>query len=147
MKTEPTTFSVDDLAALPDRSTGWDGVRNYQARNFMRDEMRTGDQILLYHSSCEVPGVVGVMEVVGEARPDPTALDPDDPYFDPDSDPDAPHWMMVDVRLARALARTISLEELRGVPELDGMQLLRRGNRLSVMPVTAAEFKCVLRLE
>jgi predicted RNA-binding protein with PUA-like domain len=93
MKTEPTTFSIDDLAAMPDRTTGWDGVRNYQARNFMRDGMQLGDLVLLYHSSCAIPGVVGIMEVVREAHPDPTALDPEDPHFDPKSDPDAPRWL------------------------------------------------------
>jgi predicted RNA-binding protein with PUA-like domain len=146
MKTEPTTFSIDDLAAMPDRTTGWDGVRNYQARNFMRDGMQLGDLVLLYHSSCAIPGVVGIMEVVREAHPDPTALDPEDPHFDPKSDPDAPRWLMVDVRLTRSLARIIPLDELRTTPELAQMQLLRRGNRLSVMPVTEAEYACILRL-
>jgi predicted RNA-binding protein with PUA-like domain len=146
MKTEPTTFSIDDLAAEPNATTGWDSIRNYQARNFMRDEMRLGDQVLLYHSSCAVPGIVGIMEVVGEARPDPTALDPDDPYFDPKSDPDAPRWVMVDVQLVETFDEIITLESLREVPELTDMQLLRRGNRLSVMPVTAKEFKRILKL-
>ena len=146
-KSEPNTWSWDDQVAKGDAGEPWDGIRNYQARNFMRDEMQVGDQVLLYHSSCETPGVVGVMEVASEAYPDPTALDPDDKYYDPKSDPEDPRWFLVDVRLQRALARTITLQELREQPGLQDMQLLRRGNRLSVMPVSADEFAQVLELE
>jgi len=146
MKSEPTTFSIDDLDASRGRRTIWDGVRNYQARNFMRDDMSVGDQVLLYHSSCEIPAVVGLMSVVAGAVPDPTALDPDDPHFDPKSDPEAPRWVAVEVRLERRFRRPITLETLRSDPALEGMQLLRRGNRLSVMPVTEAEFERVIAL-
>lgn len=148
MKTEPATFGVDDLAAAT-RATAWDGVRNYQARNMLRDEMRRGDLAFLYHSSCEVPGVVAVMEIVKEGYPDPTAFDRRHHHFDPDSDPAQPRWFVVDVRLKRRLARTITLEELRkhAARQLRGMVLLRPGNRLSVMPVQAAHWKFILSLE
>ena len=149
MKTEPSTFSVEDLAAAARRTTGWDGVRNYQARNMLRDEMKKGDQAFLYYSSCEVPGIVAIMKIVKEGYPDPTAFDRKDPHYDADSDPRDPRWFMVDVQLQRRLARTITLEELRAHAgkELKGMVLLRPGNRLSVMPVEAAHWKYILSLE
>jgi len=149
MKTEPSTFSVEDLAAAARRTTGWDGVRNYQARNMLRDEMKKGDQAFLYYSSCEVPGIVAVMKIVKEGYPDPTAFDRKDPHYDADSDPRNPRWFMVDVQLQRRLARTITLEELRAHAgkELKGMVLLRPGNRLSVTPVEAAHWKYILALE
>ena len=141
MKTEPGTFGVDDLAAAPRRTATWDGVRNYQARNMLRDEFRRGDQAFLYHSSCEVPGIVAIMDVVRGGHPDKTAVDRDDPRN--------PRWYAVDVRLKRRLKRTITLADLRAHAsrELRSMVLLRRGNRLSVMPVSAAEWRCILALE
>lgn len=149
MKTEPTTFSVDDLAAARNRTTRWDGVRNFQARNMLRDQMKRGDQAFLYHSSCEVPGIVAIMQVVKEGYPDPTAFDPRDEHYDPDSDPKAPRWFMVDVRLERRLERVITLEMLRkhATRELKGMLLLRPGNRLSITPVEPAHWKHILSLE
>jgi len=149
MKTEPTTFGVEHLAAAPQRTTVWDGVRNYQARNMLRDEMKKGDQAFLYYSSCEVPGIVAIMQIVKEGYPDPTAFDRKHHHYDPGSDPQLPRWYMVDVQLKRRLARTITLEELRAHArkELKGMVLLRRGNRLSVTPVDAAQWKFILTLE
>jgi predicted RNA-binding protein with PUA-like domain len=149
LKTEPESFSVEDLAAAPRRTTGWDGVRNYQARNLLRDEMRRGDQALLYYSSCAVPGIVAIMQVVKEAYPDPTAFDRKHHHYDAGSDPRKPRWFMVDVQLKRRLARTITLAELRAHAgkELRGMVLLRPGNRLSVTPVETAHWKFILSLE
>jgi predicted RNA-binding protein with PUA-like domain len=147
MKSEPASFSIDDLARAPRKTTAWDGVRNYQARNMLRDEMQKADQVLFYHSSCEVPGVAGIAEVVRTAYPDPTAFDAKHHHYDPDSDPDDPRWFMVDVRLVRKLKRVITLDELRSARGLAGMQLLKRGNRLSVMPVSAQEWQRVLALE
>jgi predicted RNA-binding protein with PUA-like domain len=149
MKTEPSTFGVEQLAAAPRRTTAWDGVRNYQARNMLRDEMRRGDQAFLYYSSCEVPGIAAIMEIVKEGYPDATAFDRSDHHFDPESDPAKPRWFVVDVRLKRRLARIIALEELRAHAsrELKGMVLLRPGNRLSVTPVESAHWKFILSLE
>ena len=149
MKTEPDTFSVETLAKAPRATTAWDGVRNFQARNMLRDDMKRGDQAFLYHSSCDVPGVVAIMEIVKEGYPDTTAFDRKDHHYDPDSDPAKPRWFMVDVRLKRRLDRVITLEELRkhAAKELEGMVLLRPGNRLSVMPVEAAHWKFILSLE
>jgi predicted RNA-binding protein with PUA-like domain len=149
MKTEPSTFGLETLAARPRRTTGWDGVRNYQVRNMMRDEMKKGDLAFLYHSSCAVPGVVATMTIVKEAYPDPTAFDRKDDHYDADSDAKNPRWYMVDVQLKQALARPISLEELRAHAnkELKGMALLRPGNRLSITPVDAAHWKFILALE
>ena len=149
MKTEPDTFGVDDLAAAPRSTTSWDGVRNYQARNTIRDDMKLQDQVFLYHSSTAVPGIVAVMEVVKEGYPDKTAFDRKDHHYDPESDPAKPRWFVVDVRLKRRLSRVITLGELRkhAAKELNGMVLLRPGNRLSVMPVEAAHWKFILSLE
>jgi len=149
MKTEPSTFGLENLAAAPRHTTAWDGVRNFQARNMLRDEMKTGDLAFLYHSSTEVPGVVAVMEVVKEGYPDATAFDRRDDHYDPDSDPKAPRWYVVDVRLKRRLKRTIALTELRAHAgkELKGMALLRPGNRLSITPVSDAHWKFILSLE
>jgi predicted RNA-binding protein with PUA-like domain len=149
MKTEPATFSAEDLAAAPRRTTAWDGVRNYQARNMLRDQMRRGDQAFLYYSSCEVPGIAAIMQIVKEGYPDPTAFDRKDHHYDAGSDPRNPRWYLVDVQLKRRLARTITLAELRAHAsrELKGMVLLRPGNRLSVMPVAAAHWKFILSLE
>jgi len=149
MKTEPATFGVEDLEAAPRHTTPWDGVRNYQARNMLRDELRRGDQVFLYYSSTEVPGIVAIMQVAKEGYPDPTAFDRKHHHYDPDSDPNNPRWFMVDVQLKRRLARTISLVELRAHAgkQLKGMVLLRPGNRLSVSPVEAAHWKFILSLE
>jgi predicted RNA-binding protein with PUA-like domain len=149
MKTEPSTFGLKHLSAAPRRTTAWDGVRNYQARNMLRDQMKKGDQAFLYHSSTEVPGIVAIMQIVKEAYPDPTAFERTHHHYDPQSDPKNPRWFMVDVRLQRPLARTITLDELRAHAdrELKGMVLLRRGNRLSITPVEAAHWKFILALE
>jgi predicted RNA-binding protein with PUA-like domain len=149
MKTEPSSFSVEDLAAAPRRTTAWDGVRNYQARNMLRDQMQRGDQAFLYYSSCAVPGIVAVMQIVKQGYPDATAFDRSDPHYDAGSDPRRPRWYVVDVRLQRRLARTIELAELRAHAgrELKGMLLLRAGNRLSITPVSAAHWKFILSLE
>ena len=144
-KSEPGVFSFDDLLARPDRTTFWDGVRNYTARNFMRHGMKLGDQVLFYHSNAEPSAIVGLCEVVREGYPDPTALDPNDPHFDPGSDPNDPSWFMVDVRAIRALPRSLSLQELRGRKELAGMALLRIG-RLSVSPVRPAEWDVIMTM-
>ena len=147
MKSEPGEFSVDDLAARPDKTEPWDGIRNYQARNFIRDVMNRGDLALFYHSSCAEPGVVGIMRVVSEAYPDPTAIDPNDKHYDAKSDPSNPRWFLVDVKLVRKLKRVISLTELKSHSALEDMALLRRGNRLSVMPVTKSHWDYLLALE
>ncbi|MEQ9465413.1 MAG: EVE domain-containing protein [Haliea sp.] len=146
LKTEPDTFSIDDLASRPGQTEPWDGVRNYQARNFIRDGMRVGDEVLVYHSSCAVPGVVGLARVAGKPRPDPTQFDPESPYFDPGSDPDHPRWVLVDVRYLRHLPRPVTLAELKQHADaLDGLALLRR-SRLSVMPVSEAQRDFILAL-
>lgn len=149
MKSEPSTFSIDDLARRPKRSSGWDGVRNYQARNFMRDDMAKGDLAFFYHSSCEVPGIAGIVTVTRPSHPDPTALDPNDPHYDPKSDPAKPRWFMVEVQLVRKLKRAITLDELRAHAEgkLADMHILRRGNRLSITPVSKAHWDFILSLE
>jgi predicted RNA-binding protein with PUA-like domain len=149
MKTEPSAFSVADLAAAPRRTTAWDGVRNYQARNMLRDQMKRGDQAFLYYSSTEVPGIAAIMQVVKEGYPDTTAFERRHHHYDPDSDPKNPRWYVVDVQLKRKLAHVITLEQLRAHAgkELKGMVLLRPGNRLSVMPVEEAHWKFILSLE
>jgi predicted RNA-binding protein with PUA-like domain len=143
IKSEPDVFSFGDLWAAPKRTTCWDGVRNYQARNFMRDDMKVGDLVLFYHSNAEPPAVAGVAEVVREAYPDHTAFDAADPHYDPKSRPDAPTWVMVDVRARERFARPVTLAELRAAPRLTGMALLQKGSRLSVQPVRADEWKVV----
>jgi predicted RNA-binding protein with PUA-like domain len=147
MKSEPDAFGINDLYNKPNQTEHWDGVRNYQARNMMRDAMKLGDQVFFYHSNCEQPGIVGIMEVVKEGYPDFTAFDPDDAHFDPKSDPDKPRWMMVDVRFVKTLSRTISLRELKAKQELVNMAVVRPGNRLSIMPVSADEWQFILGLE
>lgn len=146
VKSEPDSFSFDDLMAAPGRTTCWDGVRNYQARNFMRDDMKLGDLVLFYHSGAEPPAVAGVAEVVREGYADHTALDRRDPHYDPKSRADAPTWVMVDVRAAEPFRRLVTLAELRAAPGLAGMALLQKGSRLSVQPVTPAEFAIVRAL-
>jgi len=149
MKSEPDVFGIDHLAARPQQTEPWDGVRNYQARNMMRDEMKVGDQIFFYHSNCDEPGIVGLMEVVKEGYPDHTAFDPEQKYYDPKSDPKKPRWFMVDVRYRCHLRRNIQLKELRQYAEgpLEGMPLVRKGNRLSIMPVTREQWAFILSLE
>lgn len=147
MKSEPEAFSIQDLQAMPDQTEHWDGVRNYQARNMMRDDMKVGDLVFFYHSNCPEPGIVGIMQVVQEGYPDFTAFDPESKYFDPKSDPVTPRWIMVDIKLVRTLKRLISLRELKQYDELAGMQLLRRGNRLSITPVTAEQWVFILDRE
>jgi predicted RNA-binding protein with PUA-like domain len=149
MKTEPSTFSVEDLERAKRHTTGWDGVRNYQARNMLRDDMKKGDLAFLYYSSTDVPGIVAIMKVVKEGYPDPTAFDGKHDHYDPESDPANPRWYMVDVQLERRLGRVITLEELRkhATKQLKNMVLLRKGNRLSVTPVEPEEWKFILSLE
>jgi predicted RNA-binding protein with PUA-like domain len=145
MKSEPEEFSFDDLEQRPKQTEPWDGVRNYQARNFMRDDMSIGDQVLFYHSNCKVPGVVGIAEIASEAYPDPTAFDPEDKHYDPKSDPDKPRWMLVDVRFKRHLERVVSLQEIKQQAEaFEGLPLVRKGNRLSVMPVEQKHFDMIV---
>lgn len=146
MKTEPETFSIDDLAAAPNGTDHWDGIRNYQARNYMRDEMGVGDRVLIHHSSTNPPAVVGTARIAREAYPDHTAHDPDSPYFDPKSTPESPRWVMVDVQFERKFAAPLTMAELREAPELDGMLLLKKGQRLSIQPVEPHHFEAVLRL-
>jgi predicted RNA-binding protein with PUA-like domain len=149
LKSEPTSFGIDDLARAPRRTTTWDGVRNYQARNMLRDDMRRGDQAFLYHSSCDIPGIVGIVQITREGYPDPTAFARRHPHYDPDSVRAAPRWFMVDIRLQRKFTRVITLDELRAhaAKELQGLALLRPGNRLSVMPVTAPHWHFICALE
>jgi predicted RNA-binding protein with PUA-like domain len=148
MKTEPSTFSLEDLAKAPRQTTAWDGVRNFQARNMLRDQMKRGDQAFLYYSSTDVPGIAGVMEITKEGYPDPTAFDRKHHHYDPESDPQAPRWFMVDVKLKERFDRIIALTELRAhaTKELKGMVLLRPGNRLSVSPVEPAHWKFIRSL-
>lgn len=144
MKTEPDTFSIDDLRAR--KVEPWNGVRNYQARNFMR-AMRRGDEVMIYHSSCPVPGVAGLAKVASAPYPDPGQFDPNDEYFDAGSDRGAPRWLLVDVRFARKLKRAITLDEIRALKGLGDFALTRRGNRLSVLPVSDRQWAAILALE
>jgi len=146
MKSEPDAFSIDDLFNMPKQTEHWDGVRNYQARNMMRDDMKKGDLVFFYHSSCEVPGIAGTMEVVKEAYPDFTAFDPDSKYYDPKSTEDNPRWFMVDIRFKKKFKSIIPLSELKETPVLKDMQLLRKGNRLSIMPVSQKDWNTILKL-
>ena len=147
MKSEPNAFSIDDLARRPNLTEPWDGVRNYQARNFMRDAMRVGDQVFFYHSNCDLPGIVGLMEVASTSYADSTAFDPNSKYFDPKSDPANPRWFLVDVKYVRHTRRVIPLAELKEHEALESMQLLRKGNRLSITPVTEEQWCYILNLE
>lgn len=146
LKSEPDVFSFADLVAAPRKTTCWDGVRNYQARNTLRDQMKRGDLAFFYHSNADPAGVAGICEVVREGYPDHTAFDPRDPHHDPKSKLDAPTWYMVDVKAVRAFPRLVSLAELKGVKGLERMALLQKGSRLSVQPVSAAEWDIVCRL-
>ncbi|MFP4495451.1 MAG: EVE domain-containing protein [Halochromatium sp.] len=148
-KSEPDTFGIDDLKARPEQTEPWDGVRNYQARNMLRDQMQVGDLGFFYHSNVKQPGIVGLLEVVSPGYPDPTAFDPDSPYHDPKSTPEKPRWYLVDVRYRRHLRRPIGLAELKRHAEgaLAGFPLVRRSNRLSIMPVTPEHWDFILALE
>jgi predicted RNA-binding protein with PUA-like domain len=145
MKSEPGECSIDDVLRAPEQTVPWVGVRNYQARNFMRDQMRVGDGVLFYHSSCPEPGIAGICEVASAAYPDATQFDRSSPYFDEKSTPEEPRWQHVDVKLVRK-TRLLSLAEMRASPALATMQMLRRGNRLSITPVTAEEWRAVMQL-
>ena len=143
MKSEPEECSIDDALAAPKRSVPWTGVRNYQARNYMRDGMQVGDGVLFYHSSCPQPGIAGIARVASKTRPDPTQFDPKSPYFDAKSPADAPRWLLLDVQVVRK-TRLLGLPELRAVPELADLILLRRGNRLSITPVEARHWVLIV---
>ena len=145
MKSEPSEVSIDDLEAAPGQVLPWTGVRNYQARNFMRDDMRVGDGVLFYHSSCPEPGVAGLARIAGAPCPDPTQFDPADHYYDPKSTPDKPRWVQIDVTLVRK-TRLLPLREMRSAPGLATMRVLATGNRLSITPVTPEEWRAVNRL-
>ena len=144
MKSEPSCFSLDDLERSPGGVAAWDGVRNFQARNLLRDEIKTGDGVLFYHSSCAEPAIVGLAEVVSDGYPDHTAQDPRGEHYDPKATPDKPIWYMVDVKFRVRLPRPLTRADLSGHPVLGGMAVMRRGNRLSVQPVTADEWRGVL---
>lgn len=146
MKSEPSCFSIDELSKRPHQTAPWDGVRNYQARNFMRDSMQIGDLAFFYHSSCNPPGIVGTVEIVSDAYPDHTALDPNSDHFDPKSTLENPRWFMVDVHLKQKYPSIISIETLRHYPELEEMRVLQRGNRLSITPVTKHEWDFINHL-
>ena len=146
IKSEPEAYSIDDLEA--DGTEHWDGIRNNQARNFMRDDMKVGDKVLFYHSNCKPPGIVGICEVASEPYPDHTAFDAGEKYFDPKSDPDNPRWIMVDMKFIRKTRRLISLEEIKQhADQLEDFPLIRKGNRLSIMPVSEAHWEYLLTLE
>ena len=145
MKSEPSDVSIDDLAAMPDQTVAWYGIRNYQARNFMRDQMSVGDKVLFYHSSCAEPGIAGLAKISKRAYPDATQFDPKNKYFDPKATPENVRWVNVDVKLVKK-TRLLSLTELRSHPELATMRVLQRGNRLSITPVDPAEYAFILTL-
>lgn len=145
MKSEPDEVSIDDVLAAPKRTVPWFGVRNYQARNFMRDGMQAGDLAFFYHSSCAEPGIAGIVEIVGGAYPDATQFDPDSHYFDPKATLEQPRWISVDVKAVRK-TRLLGLQEMRTYPELENMRLLAKGNRLSVMPVEPDEWRFIDKL-
>ena len=146
LKTEPGVFSFDDLLQAPDQTTGWGGIRNYQARNFLRDQMEEGDRVLVYHSSADPPVVAGLAEVVRRGYPDPTQFDPKDDHYDPESTPAAPRWYQVDVKAVRKLPRAVALEEIRRTKALAKMPLVQRGQRLSVQPVAPEEYALIVRM-
>ncbi len=146
LKSEPDVFSIDDLASAKNRTTYWDGVRNYQARNTLRDDMQVGDLALYYHSNCDEPAIAGIAKIVKAGYPDFTAWDPKDPHFDPKTDPQNPRWFMVDVQFVEKLKEPLTLSYLRTAKELEGMVLLQKGSRLSVQPVTPSQFACIAKL-
>lgn len=146
MKSEPEVFSIDDLSKTKNKTTYWDGVRNYQARNYMRDEMKIGDKVIFYHSNTEPPAAVGICEVVKEGYPDFTAFDPEDPHYDPKSKNDNPTWFMVDVKLINKFKNNITLSAIKANKKLQKMKLVQPGNRLSVMPITKEEFDEIVKM-
>jgi predicted RNA-binding protein with PUA-like domain len=146
VKTEPSVFSWDDLQKLPNQTSPWEGVRNYQARNFMRDEMKLGDRVFFYHSVAKPLAIMGIAQVVKEAYPDPFAFDPKSDYYDPKSSPENPRWVMVDLQFESAFTPPIILDELKQTSGLEEMMLLRKGSRLSVQPVTAQEWEIVCNI-
>lgn len=146
MKSEPDEFGIEHLRQRPDQTEPWDGVRNYQARNMMRDQMQIGDLAFFYHSNCRPPGIVGIMEIASAPYPDPTQFDPESDYYDPKSRPDDPRWHLVEVKFYRQFERMITLDELRSHPELADMVVTRRGNRLSITPVSPSEWEFILAL-
>lgn len=146
MKSEPDEFGIDDLADCPNQTAHWDGCRNYQVRNMMRDQMKVGDRALFYHSNTKPPGVAGIMEIVREGYPDHTAFDPEDPHYDPKSDPDKPRWYMVDVRFVEKFPRYVPLSELKAEKRLSDMKILQRGNRLSITPISKREWDCIVAM-
>ena len=145
-KSEPDVFGIDHLIDMPKKTEHWDGVRNYQARNLMRDEMKVGDRAFFYHSNCDLPGVVGEVEIVKTGYPDHTARDPESNYYDPKASEENPRWFMVDVKFIRKFATTVSLTEMKAMPELADFRLVQKGNRLSVMPVEAEFYDFILGL-
>lgn len=145
-KSEPDAFSIDDLKSMPARTDHWDGIRNYQARNFMRDDMQKGDRGLFYHSSCAEPGIVGTLAIVSNAYPDHTARDPESSYYDPKATEEEPRWVMVDVKFTRKFRTVLRLADLKQVAELADMKLLSKGNRLSIMPVSDAHWDVIMTL-
>ena len=147
MKSEPDVYGIEHLKAEPRKTDHWDGIRNYQARNMMRDEMKKGDLAFFYHSNCAEPGIVGIMSIVREAYVDHTQFDPDEKYYDSKSTPENPRWLMVDVKYKRMLKRNITLSELKAQKKLEDMRLVQRGNRLSIMPVTEKEWDYILGME
>jgi len=147
MKSEPEAFSIDNLKNSPKSISAWDGVRNYQARNMLRDQMQVGDQAFFYHSSCNPPGIAGIMEIVKSGYPDHTAFDPTSHHFDPKSNPDKPQWYMVDVHFIKKFSALIPLAILKQIPQLRKMKILQKGNRLSITPVTLQEWKTIVNLE
>jgi predicted RNA-binding protein with PUA-like domain len=147
MKSEPDCFSIDTLAHSPNQISCWDGVRNYQARNFMRDQMQPGDSVLFYHSNCKPPAIVGIAEVVSQAYPDYTAFDPESEHPDPTSSPENPRWFMVDIQFREKLKQPLTLDALKQYPALENMVLLKKGNRLSVLPVSPEEWAFIMTLK
>ncbi len=146
MKSEPDVYSIDHLRSQKRRTDHWDGIRNYQARNFMRDQMKTGDLAFFYHSNCSEPAVVGIMKIVSAAYPDHTAFDPNEKHFDAKSDPDNPRWLMVDVKFKKKLKMPITLQAIKAEKKLADMRLVQRGNRLSILPVTPGEWRHILKM-
>lgn len=146
MKSEPEAYSFEDLKNEDDKTTHWDGIRNYQARNFMMKDMEIGDKVLFYHSNCKVPSIVGLAVISSASFPDHTAWDPDSKYFDPKSTPDNPRWHMVNVTFEKDLQRSVSLKEIKDTPELSNMKLVQRGQRLSIQPLTQIEYDLVVKM-
>jgi predicted RNA-binding protein with PUA-like domain len=147
MKSEPDVFSIDDLAKRPNQTEPWNGVRNYQVRNWIRDEMKIHDHAFFYHSSCKIPGIAGIIKIVSKAYPDTTALDPASEYYDPDSTQQNPRWFCIDVKLIRQFKKIISLAELKEKNQLKDMRLLQKGNRLSITPISESDWKIILSME